>query len=324
MDSNRDLEGMDLGFRAMLEAEFAEAAARPRPAPGSLPLELAREGYHLRRRSQDPSPPSDVDSRDLTLELEGRTLRARLYSPAETTFPSALLVYFHGGGFIVGDLESHDGHCRRLAAGSGAQIMAVDYRLAPENPFPAAHDDALDAVRWAFANCAMLNVARDRIGVGGDSAGANLAASVACDLFGDAELELAVQVLLYPAIWPEEETESRKIHDGLVLSKAGFAWFDKCLRVDGRAECDRLKIARRPTATPQMIVTAGFDPLRDEGRFLHELRIRQGLQSNYVDFPDLIHDFFVMPAISARVEVAAAHVASSVAKALSGGARLSA
>ena len=293
---------MDPGFRNMLEVEAVEAAQTPRPAPGTLPPAIAREGYRLRRQAQNPSPPQEVVVKDLTIDLDDRGLKARLYKPDGVRDPSALLVYFHGGGFIVGDLDSHDGHCRRLAVGSGVQVLAVDYRLAPEHPFPAAHDDALDAVLWAFDNCTQFNVDRERIAVGGDSAGANLAASVACDLADDPGHKLAFHLLLYPVVWPDEETETRRKHDGLVLSRTGFAWFNKCLGLDEDAIPARLKIFQRGTSTPGLIVTAGFDPLRDEGKMLHDIRLKQGVPSIYLDFPDLIHDFFVMPSISSRVE----------------------
>src|SRR6185312_182045 len=112
--------------------------------------------------------------------------------------PSGLLVYFHGGGWVIGDLETHDGHCRRMAALAGVKVMAVYYRLAPEHPFPAGHDDALAATTWAFDNAAQLGVDPKRIAVGGDSAGGNLAASVALDLKDDAARRPAFQLLLYP------------------------------------------------------------------------------------------------------------------------------
>src|SRR5439155_4854660 len=111
-------------------------------------------------------------------------------------------------------------HCRRLAAFSGARVMAVDYRLAPEHPFPAGHDDALSATRWAFDHAAEIGFDPARIGVGGDSAGGNLAASVAIDMRGDANRKLRLQLLFYPAVWPHEWTASRRERDGPVLTKA--------------------------------------------------------------------------------------------------------
>lgn len=311
-----ELEGMDAHFRAMLEAEFAAAAGQPRPAAGALPLEVVREGYRTRRKAQDPAPPTDVAARELRIELSGRALPARLYTPADCRLPSSLLVYFHGGGFVVGDLDSHDGHCRRLAEGAGIQVLAVDYRLAPEHPFPAAHDDAVDAVRWAFDNCEELGVNRAKIAVGGDSAGGNLAASAACDLAGDPAYELAFQLLLYPVTWPERETQSRRDFDGLVLSKAGFAWFDRCLDAASHPDGARINVSARKSNTPGLIVTAGFDPLRDEGRALHAARRADDVPSEYLEFPAFIHDFYVMPGISAAVLDAASQTAGRLAEAL--------
>src|SRR6185295_3413371 len=114
------------------------------------------------------------------------------------------------GGFVIGDLETHDAHCRRLAAFSGARVMAVDYRLAPEHPFPAGHDDALAATRWAFDFADDIGFDPNRIGVGGDSAGGNLAASVSLDMRDDPDRRLKFQLLLYPGLWPDEETQSRQ------------------------------------------------------------------------------------------------------------------
>ena len=313
-DTNR--EGMDPGFRAMLEAEAAAAAEQPRPGPGELPMAVVREGYQLRRTAQDTTPPAAIAVRDLSIALPGRTLAARLYTSQGGQSPSALLVYFHGGGFVIGDLETHDGHCRRLAAGSGAQVLAVDYRLAPEHPFPAAHDDALDAVRWAFDHAGDLGVDRSRIAVGGDSAGGNLAASVACDLADDADHRLAFQLLLYPVTWPDYDTASRRDFDGLILSKAGFAWFDQCLAAASHPDGGRTKVAGRKSPTPGLIVTAGFDPLRDEGRELHEARQVAGTPSDYLECPALIHDFFIMPDVSNAVGTAASAVATRLGTAL--------
>jgi acetyl esterase len=116
-----------------------------------LPTELVRAGYRAQRTSQNlRTTPAGVEARDLSVDGAAGPIPARLYTPADAATPSGLLVYFHGGGFVIGDLETHDAHCRRLAHHSGQRVLAVDYRLAPEHPFPAGHDDALAASRWAF------------------------------------------------------------------------------------------------------------------------------------------------------------------------------
>ena len=217
-----------------------------------------------------------------------------------------LLVYFHGGGFVIGDLETHDGHCRRLAAGSGCRVLAVDYRLAPEHPFPAGHDDALAATKWAFDHAADLGADPRRIAVGGDSAGGNLAASVALDLRDDPQRKLAFQLLLYPGIWPVEETQSRKDLDGPVLTRAALEWFDKMLAAAGHPHAHRAWLAKRDvhTAPPAFVVTAGFDPLKDEGREYAERLSAAGVPTRHVEYPSLVHDFYIMADVSPAVATA--------------------
>lgn len=303
---------MDAGFRAMLDAE----AAQPRPAPGSLPLEMVRAGYRTRRMGQDLTPPADVVARDLTVTGGAGEVPARLYTPAGIERPSALLVYFHGGGFVIGDLDSHDGHCRRLAKLAGVQLLAVDYRLAPEHPFPAAHDDALAATRWAFDQAEALGVDRARIAVGGDSAGGNLAAAVACDLAGEDAYRPAFQLLLYPVTWPEEETASRQALDGPVLTRAGLAWFADCLNAAAHPEGARVRVGTRTARTPALVVTAGYDPLQDEGRDLAARLTAAGVPAGHRHYPALIHDFFIMADMSPAVAEAAAETAAALATAL--------
>ena len=214
---------LDPHFKAFFDAQTAAPQAATPPI-SEVPAVMVRAGYRASRISQNAnSVPTGVEARDLSIGGAAGPIPARLYTPAEAATPSGLVVYFHGGGFVIGDLESHDAHCRRLAHHSGQRVMAVDYRLAPEHPFPAGHDDALAATRWAFDHAAELGADPARIGVGGDSAGGNLAASVALDLRADPERRLKLQMLLYPAVWPDEETASRRERDGPVLSKAAMA-----------------------------------------------------------------------------------------------------
>jgi len=310
---------LDADFAAMVEEQAAAARAQPMPPLDKIPPEMVRAGYRAQRQAQDQKAPKDVEVRDLKVTGAAGEIAARLYRPAGAGDPTGLLVYFHGGGFVIGDLETHDGHCRRLAAGSGCRVLAVDYRLAPEHPFPAAHDDALAATRWAFDNASDLGVDPRRIAVGGDSAGGNLAASIALDLRDDPQRKLAFQLLLYPGIWPQSETQSRKDLDGPVLTRAALEWFDKMLAALGHAEAHRAMLGARDLAgaPPALVVTAGFDPLKDEGRDYAERLKAAGVPATHVEYPALVHDFYIMPDVSKAVAEAAAETAGALKAALS-------
>jgi acetyl esterase len=311
---------LDADFRALLELQAKAMEGQPQPSLDDLPPDMVRAGYRMQRAGHDPNPPKDVASRDLKVAGAEGEIPARLYTPAEASEPSGLLVYFHGGGFVIGDLETHDGHCRRLAKLAGVKVLAVDYRLAPEHPFPAGHDDALAATRWAFDHAAELGVDPSRIAVGGDSAGGNLAASIAVDMKDDPKRKIAFQLLLYPGIWPDEETASRKELDGPVLTKAALAWFDKCLQAVGHPQAHRAMLARADVTgvAPALVVTAGHDPLKDEGRDYAERLKAAGVDAKHVEHPSLIHDFFVMAGVSPKVELAVGEAAAYLRGAIGG------
>ena len=310
---------LDPHFKAMLDAQAAAAAAATPPI-SQVPPELIRAGYRAQRTSQNVNTsPASVEARDLQIPGPGGRIRARLYTPAGAATPSGLLVYFHGGGFAIGDLETHDGHCRRLADGSGQRVMAVDYRLAPEHPFPAGHDDALAATRWAFDHAAELGADPARIGVGGDSAGGNLAASVAIDLRGDPARRLKLQLLLYPGLWPAQETATRRDRDGPVLSKAAMAWFESSLAFIGHPDALRVmpaQVADLSGLPSAYVVTAGFDPLEDEGRDYARALAAAGVPAQDVNYPRLVHDFFIMGDVSPAVIEAARDAGAAVKAAL--------
>jgi len=310
---------LDADFAAMVEEQAAAARAQPMPPLDAIPPEMVRAGYRAQRQAQDLNAPKDMEARDLKVAGAAGEIPARLYRPNGLGDPSGLLVYFHGGGFVIGDLETHDGHCRRLAAGARCRVLAVDYRLAPEHPFPAGHDDALAATKWAFDNASDLGVDPRRIAVGGDSAGGNLAASIALDLRNDPRRRLAFQLLLYPGIWPETETQSRRDLDGPVLTRAALAWFDKLLAATGHADAHRAMLGNRELkgAPPALVVTAGFDPLKDEGRDYAERLKAAGVAATHVEYPALVHDFYIMPDVSPAVAEAAAETAQALRAALS-------
>jgi acetyl esterase len=309
---------LDPHFKAMLEEQARNTPAGP--PLSHVPPDMVRAGYRAQRTAQNlKTSPNDVATRDLQVSGAGGPLGARLYTPADAGALSGLLVYFHGGGFVIGDLETHDAHCRRLARASGQRVLAVDYRLAPEHPFPAGNDDALAATRWAFDHASELGADAARIGVGGDSAGGNLAASVAHDLKGDARRRLKLQLLLYPATWPHAETQSRQERDGPVLSKAAMAYFEQALAFAGHPEAHRAMPARASEFAhlpPAYIATAGFDPLEHEGRDYAAALAAAGVPARHANYPALVHDFFIMGDVSPAVVVAAAEAGAAVREAL--------
>lgn len=305
---------MDPHFKAMLDAQAAAAPAQSPPL-AAIPPAMIRAGYQMQRKGQNTRLPEGVEARDLTIPGPGGPIPARLYTPAGAPDQGPGLVYFHGGGFVIGDLETHDGHCRRMAAYSGARVLAVDYRLAPEHPFPAGHDDALAATKWAFDHAADIGFDPAHIGVGGDSAGGNLAGSVSNSLRGDPARKLTFQLLLYPGLWPAEHTQSRKDRDGPILSHAALDYFEVSLAADGHPEAHRAYLLRAAdlTGLPEtLIVTAGFDPLEDEGRAYAKAIEAAGGKATLLHYPAMVHDFFIMGDVSPAVEEAAQEISAAL------------
>jgi acetyl esterase len=211
-----------------------------------------------------------VPTTDLTIPGPDSPLRARHYRPAVAE-AAPLLLFFHGGGFVLGDIESHDGLCRMICRDAAIHVLSVDYRLAPEHRAPAAVDDCVAAYRWARGHAADLGADPSRIGVGGESAGGNLAALVALRSREEGIPQPALQVLLYPLLDLSAKTRSRTLFsDGFFLSKLQEERFvDLYLDGTGLAADDArvspLKAADLSGLAPALVLTAGFDPLRDEG-----------------------------------------------------------
>jgi acetyl esterase len=241
---------------------------------------------------------------DRNIPGPGGDLPVRIYVPA-TPGPEAdgaglpVLVWYHGGGWVIGDLETADGTARALANGAGAVVVSVDYRLAPEHPFPAAVDDALAAARWVVDNAAELGVDPARLAVGGDSAGGNLAAVVAQQL-RDGGPPIAFQLLVYPVcdaklVLPSIDENA----EGYFLEKATMEWFRGHYLGDGDRDDPRISpLAAADDALaglpPALIITAEYDPLRDEGEAYGE-RLRQaGVDTTVTRYDGVIHGFFSM------------------------------
>ncbi len=239
-------------------------------------------------------------------------LPARHYTPPGAREPAPLLVYFHGGGFVFGDLETHDSLCRMLCRSAAAHVLAVDYRLAPENPFPAAVDDARAALAWAHENAERLGADPARVGVGGDSAGGNLAAVVSQLSAHDGGPAPALQVLIYPATDMSARRRSRELFaEGFFLSDTEMGWFERSYLGPAYGTDAVLDPRVSPILAedlsglaPAIVVTAGFDPLRDEGEdYAHALRAA-GTPAVLRRYEGYIHGFVSAAGISRNLREA--------------------
>lgn len=231
-------------------------------------------------------------------DVDAGGVPARLYHPSPEV--TGLLVFFHGGGWVVGDLDTHDATCRALANRSGQAILSVDYRLAPEHRFPAAVEDCLAATAWAHTNAASLRADPTRVAVGGDSAGGNLAAVVA--VAGVAPLRF--QLLVYPVTDVRGTTESYTANaEGYLLTAGSMLWFrghyaDEPDYGDPRLSPMLYGDDVLRTAPPGLVITAEFDPLRDEGEAYAARLNGLGVPTTSVRFGGQIHAFFSLPGIA--------------------------
>ncbi len=248
------------------------------------------EAREIRARRQRPS----TEPIRHTLDLDAGGVPVRLYRPSDSD-DLGLLVFFHGGGWVLGNLESHDNMCRILANSSGQAVLSVDYRLAPEHPFPAALEDAITATRWAHANAESLGCSPDRLAVGGDSAGATLAIVVG----HLAPTPLRYQLLVYPATDLTRSSPSFVENAaGPQLTAAGMAWFvehylggaasETDPRVSPHFAADDVVAASPPT----LLITAQYDPLRDEGDAYAARLASLGVPTSHVRFSGMYHGFF--------------------------------
>ncbi len=259
---------LDPSLRTILAVRELRASQRPdRSDPVQNRLRLRQEIAAIRGR---PTLVGHISN--LQFVGESGLMNARLYRPlaalnTEQRFP--LLVFFHGGGFTVGDLDTHDEPCRILCRFGRMNVLSIDYRLAPEHPFPAAFDDAVTAVRWAFAQADHWQVDRTKIAVGGDSAGGNLAATVSVALANQAECP-AAQLLIYPVIEFYMQTESKKNYcDGLFLTCDAMAEAYQRYNPDEKhsptdPRMSPIYALNHADLPPALIVTAALDALRDE------------------------------------------------------------
>jgi len=298
-------------------AVLAAFRAAGRPPYETLSPPEAREWYLKARAVAQPEPPAMASVKASTVPGPAGAIPVRIYTPLKLRQADGMapcLVFFHGGGWVIGDLDSHDVVCRTLAVEAETIVISVDYRLAPEHKFPAAIDDALAATRWIADNAIPLNIDAGRISVGGDSAGGNLAAIVAIDA-RDHGPKLQAQVLIYPATdfrmnlpsHHEPETDALLTHSVMRWFRdhylAGAADID-----DPRASPARVEnLAHLP---PTYVVTAGADPLRDEGDEYAQRLKHAGVAVSYQTYPGQFHGFVTMGKILPKANAALRDIGS--------------
>jgi acetyl esterase len=263
-----------------------------------------------------PRPMARVE--ELTVAGAGGELPARLYvalgSPRP---PQPLLVYFHGGGWVVGDLDTHDGLCRFLAEHGGCRVLSVEYRLAPEHPFPQPVEDAVAAFTWARENAEALGADGDRFAVGGDSAGGNLAAAVCLQARDNGDPLPALQLLLYPVTDVVGGQPSRDTFaNGFLLTREDMVWFESRYIPEGCDENDpRASMMRADDLSglpPAYIATAGFDPLRDEAETYAERLREAGVPVVLQRHSEMIHGFGNLTAVCPNANNAMHEVAGAL------------
>jgi acetyl esterase len=283
---------LDPGLKVMLE-QLAQAGG---PTTREVGAVQARELYGaMAVLNGDIVDVARVE--DIT--VDGR-LAARLYA-STVGAPLPMLVWFHGGGWTIGDLDSADRTCRRLAAGTGALVVSVDYRLAPEHPFPAAADDCFGSLRWLIDNASSLDGDPSRVAVGGDSAGGNLAAVVACRA-RDERLALRHQLLVYPVTDCTMSSSSYETNgEGYLLTRDTMAWFVDNYVGDGDPKDPRVSplfVDDLSGVAPALVITAEFDPLRDEGEAYAQRLREAGVDVDVRRFDGQTHSFFELTMIT--------------------------
>jgi acetyl esterase len=292
------------------------------PPTHTLTPAEARALYRERRAFTQPAPPAIGRVRALEADGPRGPIPLRLYRPlgAAETAPLPVLVYFHGGGWVIGDLDTHDTLCRELANGAGCAVVAVDYALGPEQRFPAAVDDCVAATRWVHSHAHELQLDATRLAVGGDSAGGNLAAVVSIAARDAGDLPIVYQLLIYPATDQHRDAPSHTANgQGYLLTSDTMNYFSGHYIADPAQYKDwrsspllHTDLAALP---PALVLTAGYDPLRDEGAAYADRLTAAGTRTSYVCFERQIHGFILMGKVLDEANTAVALCAADLKRA---------
>ncbi|MCW2557014.1 MAG: Alpha/beta hydrolase fold-3 [Mycobacterium sp.] len=261
----------------------------------SWDLEVART--QLRKLAGMVDGDISVGVKDMSVPGPEGPIGARHYTPVNTRGTEPLLVFFHGGGFVLGDLDTHDGLCRLICRDAGVHVLSIDYRLAPEHKAPAAGEDCYAAYRWALEHAAELGADPERVAVGGDSAGGNLAAVVSLQARNDGARLPALQLLIYPVTNLNSETRSKTLFaDGFFLTKRDMDWFHAHYLEDAPIDPADPRVAPLLAEDlsglpPALLLTGGFDPLRDEGNQYAVKLAAAGVTVDHRQYGSLVHGF---------------------------------
>jgi acetyl esterase len=285
------------------------------PVNSMTPVE-ARSSYRSRRTFTQPDAPEVFKVEDKVVSYEGVNVPVRVYHPHAAQSQAALpgLVYLHGGGWTVGDLDTHDVLCRSLCLQADIVVVSVDYRMGPEHKFPAAYDDTVAAFNWTVAHAASLGIDASRIAIGGDSAGGNLSAAACLGLRGQA-VQPAFQLLIYPATIMWQDTASYHANGkGYMLTQESIAYYTENYlrnREDAKDWRASPQLAESHAGlAPAFVMTAGFDPLRDEGLMYANALSKAGVSAQYICFERQIHGFITMGRVMQEANTAVSLCAS--------------
>ena len=285
------------------------------PVNTLTPVE-ARASYRSRRTFTQPDAPEVFKVEDKVVSANGVNVSVRVYHPHAAQSHQALpgLVYLHGGGWTLGDLDTHDVLCRSLCLQAGIVVVSVDYRMGPEHKFPAAYDDTVAAFNWTVQHANALGIDASRIAIGGDSAGGNLSAAACLGLRGQS-VQPAFQLLIYPATIMWQDTPSYHANGkGYMLTKESIAYYTENYlrnREDAKDWRASPQLADSHAGLPPaFVMTAGFDPLRDEGLMYANALTKAGVSSQYICFERQIHGFITMGRVMQEANTAVSLCAS--------------